>query len=36
MDHQGFYLIDFNSTTGSFVNGDRIHLGNMTFDFFVN
>ncbi|MEH2283309.1 MAG: FHA domain-containing protein [Nostoc sp.] len=48
IDDQGFYLIDFNSTNGSFVNGDRvvgpiklkdgdrIRLGNMTFDFFVN
>ncbi|MHC5594793.1 MAG: FHA domain-containing protein [Nostoc sp.] len=48
IDNQGFYLIDFNSTNGSFVNGDRavrpiklkdgdrIRLGNMTFDFFVN
>ncbi|MEH2230045.1 MAG: FHA domain-containing protein [Nostoc sp.] len=47
IDEQGFYLIDFNSTNGSFVNGnrtvkpiklkdgDRIRLGNMTFDFFV-
>ncbi|MEH2291318.1 FHA domain-containing protein [Nostoc sp.] len=48
IDEQGFYLIDFNSTNGSFVNGnralrpiklkdgDRIRLGNMTFDFFAN
>ncbi|MCW5313312.1 FHA domain-containing protein [Nostoc sp. KVJ3] len=48
IDDQGFYFIDFNSTNGSFVNGDRafgpiklkdgdrIRLGNMTFDFFVN
>jgi pSer/pThr/pTyr-binding forkhead associated (FHA) protein len=48
IDKQGFYLIDFNSTNGSFVNGDRvvgliklkdgdrIRLGSMTFDFFVN
>ncbi|MBN3924731.1 MAG: FHA domain-containing protein [Nostoc sp. NMS4] len=48
IDKQGFYLIDFKSTNGSFVNGnravgpiklkdgDRIRLGNMTFDFFVN
>ncbi|MDZ7953044.1 FHA domain-containing protein [Nostoc sp. DedQUE09] len=47
IDEQGFYLIDFNSTNGSFVNGnravspiqlkdgDRIRLGNMTFDFFM-
>lgn len=48
IDEQGFYLIDFNSTNGSFVNdtrafgpiklqdGDRIRLGNMSFHFFVN
>lgn len=48
IDDQGFYLIDFNSSNGSFVNGDRadrpiklkdgdrIRLGSMTFDFFVN
>lgn len=48
IDDQGFYFIDFNSTNGSFVNGDRafrpiklkdgdrIRLANMTFDFFVN
>ncbi|MCC5616586.1 FHA domain-containing protein [Nostoc sp. CHAB 5836] len=48
LDNQGFYLIDFNSSNGSFVNGDRavepiklkdgdrIRLGNITFDFFVN
>ncbi|WP_392535496.1 FHA domain-containing protein [Nostoc sp. C117] len=48
IERQGFYLIDFNSTNGSFVNGertnqpiklkdgDRIRLGSMTFDFFVN
>jgi hypothetical protein len=48
IDDQGFYFIDFNSTNGSFVNGDRalapiklkdgdrIRLGNMTFDFFMN
>lgn len=46
--NQGFYLIDFKSTNGSFVNGkrtyqtqklkdgDRIRLGNMTFDFFLS
>ncbi|MBW4689643.1 MAG: FHA domain-containing protein [Komarekiella atlantica HA4396-MV6] len=45
---QGFYLVDFNSTNGSFVNGervyqplklkdgDRIKLGSMTFNFFIN
>jgi pSer/pThr/pTyr-binding forkhead associated (FHA) protein len=48
IEAQGFYLIDFNSTNGSFVNGertyqpiklkdgDRIRLGSMTFDFSVN
>lgn len=48
IDEQGFYLIDFNSSNGSFVNGDRaeepiklkdgdrIRLGSMTFNFFVN
>lgn len=48
IDDQGFYFIDFNSTNGSFVNddrafgpiklkdGDRIRLGSMTFDFFMN
>ncbi|MEH2195827.1 MAG: FHA domain-containing protein [Nostoc sp.] len=48
IDDEGFYFIDFNSTNGSFVNGDRafgsiklkdgdrIRLGNMTFDFFMN
>ncbi|MEA5604399.1 FHA domain-containing protein [Nostoc sp. UHCC 0252] len=48
IDNQGFYFIDFNSTNGSFVNGDRafgpvklkdgdrICVGNMTFDFFMN
>ncbi|MBW4673011.1 MAG: FHA domain-containing protein [Desmonostoc geniculatum HA4340-LM1] len=47
IDDQGFYLIDFNSTNGSFVNdqralqpiklkdGDRIRLGSLTFNFFV-
>ncbi|WP_191756792.1 FHA domain-containing protein [Komarekiella delphini-convector] len=45
---QGFYLVDFNSTNGSFVNGerayqplklkdgDRIKLGSMSFNFFIN
>ncbi|AUT01844.1 peptide-binding protein [Nostoc sp. CENA543] len=45
---QGFYLVDFHSTNGSFVNGesiyqptklqdgDRIRLGSLTFDFFLN
>ena len=44
---QGFYLIDFNSTNGSFVNsepvrhcvpikdGDQIRLGSLAFTFFV-
>ncbi|MBW4613318.1 MAG: FHA domain-containing protein [Desmonostoc vinosum HA7617-LM4] len=48
IDQQGFYLIDFNSTNGSFVNGertyqstrlqdgDRIRVGCMTFDFFIS
>ncbi len=48
IDTQGFYLVDFNSTNGSFVNGerayqplelkdgDRIKLGSMTFNFFIN
>ncbi|MBD2200307.1 MULTISPECIES: FHA domain-containing protein [Calothrix] len=48
IDNQGFYLIDFNSANGSFINGepvyqptklndgDRIRLGMITFDFFVN
>lgn len=46
--NQGFYLVDFNSTNGSYVNGepvyqphllkdgDRIRLGSMTFSFFIN
>ncbi|MDZ7957506.1 MAG: FHA domain-containing protein [Aulosira sp. DedQUE10] len=48
INHQGFYLIDFQSSNGSFVNGepvfgrtklndgDRIRLGIITFDFFIN
>lgn len=48
IEDQGFYLFDFNSANGSFVNGepvyqpiklkdgDRIRLGTITFDFFVN
>ncbi|MBW4643275.1 MAG: FHA domain-containing protein [Goleter apudmare HA4340-LM2] len=48
IDGQGFYLIDFSSANGSFVNGkpvhqptqlrdgDRIRLGSVNFDFFVN
>ncbi|OUL33403.1 peptide-binding protein [Nostoc sp. T09] len=48
IDQKGFYLIDFKSTNGSFINGepvyqptklndgDRIRLGMITFDFFVN
>ncbi|QSJ20630.1 FHA domain-containing protein [Nostoc sp. UHCC 0702] len=48
IQNQGFYLIDFKSTNGSFVNGkpthqpqklkdgDRIRLGNMSFDFFLS
>ncbi|MEH2161645.1 MAG: FHA domain-containing protein [Nostoc sp.] len=47
INDQGFYFIDFNSTNGSFVNGDRafgliklkdgdrIRVGNMNFDFFM-
>ncbi|RCJ25816.1 peptide-binding protein [Nostoc sp. ATCC 43529] len=47
IEEEGFYLIDFNSTNGSFVNeqravepiklkdGDRIRLGNLSFNFFV-
>ncbi|MFN6502114.1 MAG: FHA domain-containing protein [Nostoc sp. DedQUE01] len=47
IEEQGFYMIDFNSTNGSFVNdqrvveqiklkdGDRIRLGSLTFNFFV-
>ncbi|WP_414578211.1 FHA domain-containing protein [Anabaena sp. CCY 9402-a] len=46
--NQGFYLVDFHSTNGSSVNGetvykpvklkdgDRIRLGSLTFDFFLN
>ena len=45
--YQGFYLIDFNSTNGSFVNGepvrhcillkdgDQIRLGSLAFTFFI-
>ncbi len=45
---KGFILIDFNSTNGSYVNGERIYqpreiqdgdsirLGNLTFPFFIN
>ncbi|MBE9051800.1 FHA domain-containing protein [Nostocales cyanobacterium LEGE 11386] len=48
IENQGFYLIDFNSTNGSFVNGerayqpiklqdgDRLRLGSITVDFFLN
>lgn len=47
VDDQGFYLIDFNSTNGSFVNGepvrhctllkdgDQIRLGSLAFTFFL-
>jgi pSer/pThr/pTyr-binding forkhead associated (FHA) protein len=47
-DCPGFYLVDFKSTNGSFVNGervyhqiklkdgDRVRLGGITFDFFCN
>ncbi len=45
---QGFYLIDFNSTNGSYVNGEQIYsptkleegdivrVSNITFSFFIN
>ena len=45
---QGFYLIDFNSTNGTYINGEQIYkptkledgnviqLGNITFSFFIN
>jgi len=45
--HQGFYLIDLNSTNGSFINGepvrkrnllrdgDRVRLGSLAFTFFL-
>lgn len=48
IENQGFYLVDFHSTNGSFINGesiyqptklkdgDRIRLGSLTFDFFLN
>lgn len=48
IENQGFYLVDFQSTNGSFVNGesiyqptklkdgDRIRLGSLMFDFFLN
>ncbi|MBW4590207.1 FHA domain-containing protein [Aetokthonos hydrillicola Thurmond2011] len=48
IDHQTFYLIDFNSTNGSYINGEQVYhprklkdgdsvrLGNMTFSFFTN
>jgi pSer/pThr/pTyr-binding forkhead associated (FHA) protein len=47
IDHQGFYLVDLDSTNGSFVNGeplvqrlllkdgDQIRLGGVTFSFFI-
>ncbi|BBD59731.1 FHA domain-containing protein [Nostoc sp. HK-01] len=47
-DEPGFYLVDFKSTNGSFVNGervyqrirlkegDRVRIGNLTFNFFYN
>lgn len=47
-DAPGFYLVDFKSTNGSFVNGervyhkiklkdgDRVRVGGITFDFFCN
>ncbi|MBD2346615.1 FHA domain-containing protein [Anabaena subtropica] len=48
IENQGFLLIDLQSTNGSFVNGepvyqpvylkdgDRVRLGSLTFDFFLN
>lgn len=48
IDNQGFYLIDFNSSNGSFINGepmyqptklkdgDRLRLGSITFDFYIS
>ncbi len=45
---QGFYLIDFNSTNGTYINGEQIYqptkledgdtigVGNITFPFFIN
>lgn len=45
---QGFYLVDFNSTNGTFINGEQIYhptkleegdiirIGNITFSFFLN
>jgi pSer/pThr/pTyr-binding forkhead associated (FHA) protein len=48
IDNQGFYFIDFNSTNGSYINGelvleprkleegDRVRVGNTTFCFFMN
>ncbi|QLE57610.1 FHA domain-containing protein [Nostoc sp. TCL26-01] len=48
IENQGFYLVDFKSKNGSFVNGervyqsillkdgDRIRLGSLTCDFFLN
>ncbi|WP_315788599.1 FHA domain-containing protein [Fischerella sp. JS2] len=47
-EYSGFYLVDFSSTNGSFVNGepvyrpiklqdgDHIRLGSMTFSFYMN
>ncbi len=47
-DYSGFYLVDFSSTNGTFVNGepvyrpiklqdgDHIRLGSMTFSFYMN
>jgi pSer/pThr/pTyr-binding forkhead associated (FHA) protein len=45
---QGFYLVDFNSTNGTYINGEQIYhptkleegdiirVGNITFSFFIN
>lgn len=47
IDHKGFYLIDFSSTNGTFVNGepitqrlllkdgDKVRLGSVAFSFFI-
>jgi pSer/pThr/pTyr-binding forkhead associated (FHA) protein len=48
IENQGFYLVDFKSTNGSYVNGepvyqqrklsdgDKVRLGKVTFSFFIN
>jgi hypothetical protein len=47
IEHQGFYLVDFKSTNGSYLNGEPVHeaiklqdgdqirLGSMAFSFFI-